>query len=272
MSVLGMERRRSSHGSLLPLDLWAYRELLRNLVVRDLKVKYARSTLGFVWTLLNPLAMILVLVGVFSHIVRIGIPDFWAFLISGYFVWRFVAQTLSSGGHLLAQHAALRRSVAFPQDILVLSTTATRFLEFFIEIVIVMVVLSIFHHHAVPLSFLLTPLLIAMQLLMVIGLVMPITALSAFYADVQHAVPPALLALFYISPVFYSAEMVPESIRPFYFLNPLAGLLTLYHEVLYDGVLPSLALLAGTAAAASVIFLFGYLVFNRYRPIFAEVV
>ncbi|HZN96516.1 MAG TPA: hypothetical protein VFB61_02195, partial [Gemmatimonadales bacterium] len=74
--------------------LWRFRELLRSLVIRNLKVKYQRSLLGFVWTMLNPLLTVGILVLVFSHVVRIPLPDYWAFVLSGYFVWNCVLQTL----------------------------------------------------------------------------------------------------------------------------------------------------------------------------------
>ena len=81
-------------------QVWRYRELLRGLIVRNLKVKYQRSVLGFVWTLVNPLMTVAILVVVFSHVVRIALPHYWAFLLSGYFVWNFLLQMLSSGAYV----------------------------------------------------------------------------------------------------------------------------------------------------------------------------
>jgi ABC-type polysaccharide/polyol phosphate export permease len=118
----------------------------------------------------------------------------------------------------------------------------------------------------------LLPVLVLIQLLLVIGLALPIATLSVFYYDVYHALPIALTTLFYLSPVFYPAEMVPEAARAIYFLNPIAALLTLYHDVLYWGRMPSLHLLGGTFAAAFVAYLLGYAVFRRYAAVFPEIV
>ena len=85
--------------------VWRYRELLHSLVVRNLKVKYQRSLLGFVWTLVNPLLTVAILVVVFSHVVRIQVPHYWAFLLSGYFVWNFMLQTLNTGTWIFAEHS-----------------------------------------------------------------------------------------------------------------------------------------------------------------------
>ena len=235
-------------------------------------MKYQRSLLGFVWTLVNPLFTVTVLGVVFSHVVRIPLPDYWAFLLSGYFVWNFMLQTLNTGTYIFAEHSRLTRSVAFPSEILVFGAAGSRLIEFAIEVGLVLAVLAGFHHHAVPASYLVLPLLLAIQLLLVIGLALPIATLSVFYYDVHHALPIALTTLFYLSPVFYPASMVPAAAREIYFLNPVAGLLTLYHDVLYWGRMPSLELLGGMLLAALVIYLAGYALFRRYAAIFPEIV
>lgn len=253
-------------------QVWRFRELLRGLVVRNLKVKYQRSLLGFVWTLVNPLMTVSILVIVFSHVVRIRIPDYWAFLLSGYFAWNFMLQTLTTGTWIFAEHSRLTRSVAFPSEILVFSAAASRLLEFVAEISLVLAVLVLVHHHGVPASYVLLPLLILFQFVIAIGLLLPIATLSVFYHDVYHALPIALTSLFYLSPVFYPASMVPESARLVYFVNPIAGLLTLYHEVLYRGHWPSLTLFGATAVQAVIVYAIGYAIFHRYATVFAEVV
>lgn len=253
-------------------QVWRYRELLRGLVVRNLKVKYQRSLLGFVWTLVNPLLTVSILVVVFSHVIRIPVPRYWAFLLSGYFVWNFMLQTLTTATWVFAEHSRLTRSVAFPSEILVFSAAGSRLIEFAAEISLIVALLVFTHHHGVPDSYLLIPALVLIQVLMAIGLALPIATLSVFYYDVYHALPIALTSLFYLSPVFYPASMVPESARALYFLNPIAGLLTLYQTVVYAGHWPSATLLAGTALQASLVAVLGYAVFHRYAAVFAEVV
>jgi ABC-2 type transport system permease protein len=251
---------------------WRHRGLLHELVLRNLRVKYQRSLLGFVWTLLNPLATLAVLTAVFSHVVRLPVPAYWAFLLSGYFVWNFVSQTLNTGTYLFAEHSRLLRSAAFPPEILVLGAALAKLVEFIAALALVLLAIVTFHHRGAPASFLLLPLLLVIQLLLVIGLALPITALSTFYYDVRHALPLALATLFYASPVFYPAWLVPQAIRPLYMLNPVAGLLTLYHHVLYQGRVPPVALLGGMLAASAVLCALGYAIFRRYAAVYPEVV
>ena len=253
-------------------EFWHHRELLRSLVVRNLKVKYQRSALGFVWTLLNPLATVAILAAVFTHIVRIPLEDYWAFLLSGYFVWNFAIQTLNTGTYAFGEQASLIRSAAFPAIFLVLGQALAKLVEFAVAMTLMLAILAVFHHGGVPAAWLLLPLLLVIQFLIVVGLTLPVASLSAFYYDVQHALPIALTTLFYVSPVFYAAELVPESVRWLYMLNPLAVLMTLFHEVVYRGHMPSAALLAGGVAMSVVLFGIGYALFNRYTAVYAEVI
>jgi len=252
--------------------LWSHRTFVFGLTARNLKVKYKRSALGFVWTVLNPLFMVTILASVFTHVIRIELSNYWAFLISGYFAWTFIAQTLSSGTYVLAEHGLLSRAVAFPQEAPILASSLSRLVEFLFEYVLVLVVLVIFHHGYVPESFLLFPLLVLIQVMLAIGLALPIAILSVFFHDVEHALPIVLTALFYLSPVFYPASMVPEAARSLYMLSPFSQLLTVFHLVAYSGQMPTSASLLTLVATATVVLVMGYGIFNRYQHLVAELV
>lgn len=252
-------------------ELWRSQELVRTLVARNLKVKYKRSALGFLWTLINPALMVAILTGVFTYIARLPVPNYWAFLLSGYFVWNFVMQTVGSGASVLAEHANLSRSVALPSEVLLVSAALTRLAEFALEMTLVVVALVLFHFHGVPASLLLLPLLVVLQLLLALGIALPVAALSVFFHDVQHALPLVLTMLFYVTPVFYPARLVPEKFLLIYHLNPFAGLLTLYQTVLYEGAFPAPLDLARTAGLALILCVLGYAAFNRSKAVFAEI-
>ena len=253
-------------------SLWRYRGLVTGLTARNLKVKYKRSVLGFVWTLVNPVFTVAILVAVFTQVVRVPIEAYWAFLISGYFVWNFLQQTFSSATYVLSEHSQLSRAVAYPKEAPILAAALSRLVEFSIELALVLVILVAFHHGDAPSAFLLLPWLVVLQLLTALGLALAVATMSTFYHDVQHAIPILLTTLFYISPVFYSAEMVPEAARPYYMANPIAGLLTLFQTVMYSGESPPPDLLLGMSVFATVIFLVGYGIFAHYQHLLAEVV
>lgn len=251
---------------------WHFRELFRQLVIRNLKVRYQRSGLGFLWLLVNPALTAFILAVVFGQIVRLDVPHYWAFLISGYFAWVFVMHTLGTSVFVIPDHASMARSVAVPADVFVLAAVTSRLIEFAIEIALVMVVLAVFHHRGVPPSFLLVPVLTLILLLLTLGLTLPAVALSVFFRDLQHGLPAALMMLMYISPVFYPVDLVPPDFQRIYYVNPVAAVLTLFHEALYLGRMPTPVHLGSAAVASIAIFLVGYAIFKRERDRFPEIV
>lgn len=252
-------------------SVYRYRELLWALVLRNLKVKYQSSLLGFFWTMLNPILTASVLIVVFTNVVKIQIPNYWAFLMSGYFAWNFMAQCLNAATYTLGEHGPLARSIAFPQEVLIISTTISRLIEFTVELLLTMIVLAVALHGRVPPSYAAVPLLVVLQFILCLGLQLPVAALSVFFKDVQHALPIAIATLFYVSPVFYAADFVPDWMHEVYLLNPIARLLTLYHETIYKGMLPSVEEWGAAAAFSLLTFLVTYSIFNRYKHLFAEV-
>jgi lipopolysaccharide transport system permease protein len=263
--------RSSERGRASVRELWAFRDLLRSLVIRDLKIKYQGSVIGIAWTLLNPLLTVAILVTVFSRVIRIGIDHYWAFLVSGFFAWNFIQQNLFHATSVLQNHAALNRSVYFPREVLILGAMLTKFVEFLMEFVIVLILLAVFYYQTVPSSLILLPWIVLVLLMMTVGLMFPLAAMAVYFRDVQQAVPIAMMSLFYLSPIFYPVEMIPEAARPFYYLNPLVGLMQLFHVVVFQGVWPTMTLLVSVSAVALAVCLTGYLIFNRYKDICVEI-
>lgn len=253
------------------VPLWRYRSLVAGLVARNIKVKYQRSILGFVWTLLNPLIMALVLITVFSYIIRIQVEQFWAFLISGFFAWNYLSSCLYAGAYTLSEHSHITRSIAFPSELLIVSAALSRLLELTVELVLVIVILGIWHHGTIPASYALTPLLVLILFLLTLGLQLPIATLAVFYKDVEHALPIVLTTLFYLSPVFYPVTLIPEAMQPYYLLNPVAEVITLFHVVLYEGRFPHIELWLSVSIKVTVLYGVSQLIFNRFKKQFAEI-
>lgn len=253
-------------------ELWDFRGLLLALVERNLTMRYQRSLLGAVWTLLNPLLTGLVLVGVFSVILRVQTPQYWAFLISGYFAWVFTINLLGIGATLVSSHAYMSRSVAFPPEVIVVSLAASRFVEFAVEMVLVVVVVASARHQGLMIGLVALPLVMVLHALLTLGVLFPIAALGVFFEDVQHAVPVALMMLTLLSPVYYPMSQAPESWQFVLGLNPFAGIMKLYHLTLYDGRLPSVADFAIPTVVSFAVCIVGWALFRWKREYFAEVV
>jgi ABC-type polysaccharide/polyol phosphate export permease len=262
---------RAPAGSREP-TVWEYRELLRALVVRNLKMRYQRSTLGFVWALLNPLLTVVILVGVFRYVFRITVQDYWAFLLSGYFAWVFVVHTVAACASVIREHSYMTRTLAFPSDVLVLSLALARFVELAVELALIAIVLAIYRHGGVPLAYVALPLLMVLLLLVTLSVAMPTAALGVFFHDVQHALPVALTLLGYLSPVYYPISYVPESWQALYRINPFANILPMFQGVLYEGRFPSASSLLLTSLAAAALCAVGIRLFRWKRAYFAEVI
>lgn len=252
-------------------EVWHFRRLLMSLVARNIKVKYQRSALGLLWTLLNPLLLVLVLVAVFTSVLRIRFDGFWAFLLSGIFAWQFISSAMTRATTILRGHAALRRSVAFPTVIVVLSGLLSLLVEFLLEILIVTVAIFVFYHNGIPMTVVLLPWIIFLLVLMAAGLMFPLSVISVMYYDVEHAMPAIMRLLFFLTPIMYPVTMIPEHLRGYFYFNPFVGLLELFHMALYEGQWPSWALLGGVTAASSAIFVVGFWIFKRYEAICVEI-
>jgi ABC-type polysaccharide/polyol phosphate export permease len=252
-------------------EIWQFRQLLLSLVARDLKVKYQRSALGLLWTLLNPLLMVLVFVAVFTSVLRIRVDGFWAFLISGIFAFQFATVSMNRATSILRSYSGLRRSVAFPSEIAVLSTLLAKLAEFLIEMAIVIFAIFVFYHHGAPVTVVLLPVLIIVLFLLVAGLVFPLSVISVMYYDVEHAMPSIMRLLFFISPIMYPVSMIPENLLPYFYLNPFVGLIQLFHMILYEGVWPPWQLLTAVSAVSVGIFFVGFWIFQKLEDVCVEI-
>jgi ABC-type polysaccharide/polyol phosphate export permease len=253
-------------------DLWKHRELIRALVERNLTMRYQRSFLGAIWTLLNPLLTGMVLVAVFSVLLRVQTENYWAFLFSGYFAWVFTLNTLGVGATLVNGHSFMIRSVAFPADILVVSTVISRFIEFAVEMLLVIVVLAVALHKGLTFGLAALPFVMLLHALLTAGVMFPIAALGVFFEDVQHAVPVALTMLTLITPIYYPLSNLPEHWQPILSMNPFAGVISLYHVTLYEGRMPTMAEVVVPIISTLLVFIVGLVLFRWKRAFYAEVV
>ena len=253
------------------LSLWRFRHFLSILVARNIKLKYQQSWLGLLWTIINPLMILAILLTVFTRVIRIQIEDYWAFLLTGYFAYHFISQATLAAGSVLDEYAVMIRSVAVPRSATVLAAIMSRFFEFLIEFSLALILISAFHHHGVPIGFLWLPILILLAFTLTVGLSLMIAALAVFYYDVRHMLPIALTALFYVSPVIYNVGMVPEQYRSIYYINPLAVLLDLFHATVYDGIAPPINIFLVCVLQVSIILWIGVRIFKHFERQFAEV-
>jgi lipopolysaccharide transport system permease protein len=258
-------------GPALLAEIVARRELVENLVARNLKQRYKGSALGFLWSLLHPLFLVLIYL-VFIRLMRFPtrLPD----LLVGVMTWQFLSLCASDAAGVVLGHASLVKKTWFPRVILPLSAVLGNLVHFGLSLLVLGVALPLLG--APPRAgWLLVPAVIALQCLLCLGLSLGLSALNVFYRDVEHLVPIGLMSWFFVTPVIYSAEHVvgnptlPSWAAAVFFANPMAALLAWYRHALLGDPLPPVALWPGLLVAVGV-FGLGALVFMRLEPRFAD--
>lgn len=245
-------------------EIYKYRELLRNLVLRDLKVRYKRSVIGFMWVMLHPLLMMTILYVVFSELFKISIPNFSAYLISGIILWSFFSQSTSAAVVSFIGNSNLIKKVYMPKAILPLSTILSAFAHLLFAMIPLLLIFFITGVHF-SVNIYLLPLIFLMITLFSFGISLILATATVFFHDVRYIYEVLLLAWMYMTPIFYPESIVPEryifilQLNPFYyFISVFRASLYLNVPMLYEKMLFSLLFSILT-------FIIGYLFYSKYR-------
>lgn len=251
-------------------ELHSYRELLYALVVKELKVRYKGSALGFLWSLVNPLLMMLVFTFVFSFVFRAGVKDFPLFFLAGFLAWNFFSVSVVRSTSSIIENANLIKKVYFPREIIPLSIVFANLINFGLELLVLFVFLLVKGYIFLPYL----PLLvyaIAIQVVMISGFSLAVAAATVYFRDLQQLMGILLMAWFYGTPVLYPLEMVPDWAEPFVkIVNPMTSVILLFREALYNLNYPSLRVLVYPLVVAGVVLLAGSALFARLSPSFAK--
>ncbi len=244
-------------------DLAQHRNLLWNLVHRDLTVRYKRSFIGFFWTMLNPLLLMIILTVVFSTIFRFeGIENYPTYFLSTYLVFGFFVQTTIQSMASLSWNGALMKRVRVPKSIFAVSTTLSGLVNLclaYIPLFIIMIATGA----PICLTVLFLPISFLLMAMFALGVSLLVSALAVYFEDVQHMWQVVTFGLMYMTPIIY-----PISIIPFRWLwviraNPLTHLVKLARDPVYGCTLPGSHVIIASSAAAIIALVVGWVVFHR---------
>ncbi len=254
-------------------EVWQYRDLLFTLAGRDVKLRYRQTVLGAAWVVLQPLLTAGIFSVVFGRVAKLpsdGLPYF-LFSYAGLLAWNAFSGTLGKASTVLLGNANLVSKIYFPRLILPLSTVFSTLLDFGVALVMMAVLMVIFG--VVPhIGILLLPVWLLLILMTAIGLGLFTSALAVSYRDVQYILPVLIQFGLYATPVAYAVSAVPQDLRPWYFLNPLSGLLEAFRwSLLGVGSLP-IGYVLYSAAMAIGLFFIGLFAFRRMERRFADVI
>jgi lipopolysaccharide transport system permease protein len=243
--------------------------LLRSLVEKDLKVRYKRSVLGFLWFLLKPVFSMAVYSVVFTRIIRFGgsIEHFSLFLLTGLLPWNFFSASLSSSSRALLDNQKLIRSIYFPRAALPVSAVIANAVHMLMAMAVLEAALMTAGRFPGLSLVSVIPAVILLACL-ASGLSMMISVGNVYYRDVSQFLEVILLAWFYASPVIYpmGRGLIPESMDAVIRYNPVAGILEIFHSSMYYGVWPPVWAWVSSVAWAAASLLLGIAVFRRAEP------
>jgi len=249
--------------------LWRYRAAVSVLIGRELKARYRGAALGFVWSVLNPLIFMAVYVLVFSVYLRIEVEKYPAFLLCGLLPWIWFSSSLIEASRSIIDNRGLVKKVALPSGIFPLVSIGSNLAHFLLSLPVLLVLLFAL---GLPVSWPIVffPAVLLVQFLLTFGIALACAALAVRFRDMLQVVPNVLTLWFFVTPIFYSEQMVPPGFRGVLLLNPMAPLVMLYQDILYHRRAPDLLPLAFLLVLGVAVVVGGHLVFEARREFFVE--
>lgn len=222
----------NAHGSLSSRHLM---DLVLVLTEKEIKVRYKSSWLGYVWSIANPLAFALVYFIAFGVFMRAPVPNYPAFLIAGLFPWQWFANSINASPSIFLHNQSLIKKVQFPRNVLVATVILNDALHFMLSIPVIALFVLLYGSRPTVSWFLGIPLLVLGQILLVYGLAAAIASLNLFFRDLERLTGILVTFLFFLTPIVYSASMIPGQYQMIIYLNPVAPLFLSWQELFLSG-------------------------------------
>ena len=257
------------------VQLFRYRALIQGLAARELKARYRGSALGFLWSFVNPLLLLLIYSFVFTVVMPGSHPPeyepYALFLFCGILPWTWFSASLLESSASLISGANLIRKVLFPAEVLPITSVLANLAHFCLGLPILLAFLVYYHAPFVSLDLLWLPIVVLTQLLLSLGLALALSALTALFRDVRDLLTNLVTVWFFATPIIYPYAQAPTLVRPWLALNPFTHLARAYQDILFTPgrytAWPHLLLLT---AASFLTFLLGYFIFDRLRDALPE--
>lgn len=255
------------------IELLQYRELLVAFSIKEIKIRYKQTLLGFGWAILQPAALTLIFSLVFGMFLQINSSNvpYPIFAYSALLPWTFFTNAINFGSMTVVSNGNLVTKVYFPREIMPLSSVAAAIFDFLMA-GIIFLVMMFFYNTPVTINLLFLLLILPSLALLTTGFSFFFAAINVLYRDVRFVLPILLQMLLYITPIIYSIDQVPEKYRIYILLNPLSGLIESFRQVTVMGVAPSSQLLAYCCGLSVIVFLGGYFYFKKKEKVFADVI
>ncbi|WP_151733825.1 ABC transporter permease ['Paenibacillus yunnanensis' Narsing Rao et al. 2020] len=251
------------------IDVYNYREFLKNSVSKDLRTRYRGSVFGFLWTFLNPLLMLVVYSVLFSIVVRMQVDNYPLFLFSTLLSWNFFSTTILSGSSIIVNSGNLIKKIYFPHEILPISVVMGGLVNYIYGLVILIPALSIYGYYPNT-NYIYLPLILLIQVILTLAITFLVSSLTVFFRDLEHMLVIIVNALFYLSGVLFPLSTVPERARWLFDFNPIAMLMASYRDVFYYNQTPDMFTLSMIGLFSFVLLIVAQRIFAKLKFRFIE--
>ncbi len=242
---------------------------LRSLLLKDFRVRYRAMSLGVGWSLANPLVMMAVLTFVFTKVFRSVEPNYPIFVLCGLIPFNFFTLAWATGTTSLVDNAGLVKRTRFPREIVPITTVFGNVLHLLIQMGLLLAMV-LYWGKGVNVYWLYLPVLVALEIVFVVGLALLFSALDVYVRDTQYVVQSFNLVFFYLVPIFYSFDSIPREYYPLYWYNPVAAVVMAFRNVLLDGRAPANSLMMSMTLVSCLSLAIGIVVFQRLKKRFYD--
>lgn len=251
-------------------EIFAYREMIFSLIKRDLRGRYKGSVLGFLWTFLNPLLQLIVYTFVFSIIMRAGYEKYYLFLFVTLIPWIFFSSSIAGGANCIWAQKDMVNKIYFPREVLPIAHVTYQLVNMLLSYIVVLVVLIVTGHGINVAAIVYFPIIVLVEYLLALGLTMLVSAVTVFLRDIEHITGIFMMAWQFLSPVMYGVDMVPESVRNIFALNPMTPVLVAYRDIFYYKQAPQVRTLLQAVILGMILLVVGFIVFENLKRHFSE--
>jgi ABC-type polysaccharide/polyol phosphate export permease len=251
-------------------DLVRHRALIRNLVLKELTLKYRGSILGVAWSLAYPALLLLVYTLAFRHVMKVPVPHYPFFLLVALLPWNFFAAAASAATGAIVFNGPLLRKAAFPREALPIASVLFVFAQLLLALAVFLPALAFTSGPGLTWTAVLLAPLLLLHVLFTTGIALLLAALTTAWRDIAHFTEVALILVFWLTPIVYPAEMVPVTWRSALALSPPAAFAAAYQDVLFWGRLPAWTTAASTLVSTVAMVGLGLVVFKAMSPTFVE--
>ena len=245
-----------------------YRHLIRRIAISDFKQRYKNTVLGFFWSLLEPLLMLIVLYFVFTNLMKWEVEHYQLFLLLGIVSWDFLAKGTGMSLNCILGKPGLVKHVYFPREVLVISSCVTALMIALLEFLVFAIFMIFFGVIPGP-TVIYFPIILFIEFILILGLSFGLSVLNVYYRDVQYMWAVVLQAGFFAAPIIYPMSILPPKVASLIMLNPVTRIIIMFRDSLLYTQL-NIADLTYASASALILLCIGYFIFRRFEPGLAE--